>query len=95
MTRPFVHQPRHLLSARERLAAALAALTASGSIAAALVLIFLDASPAGWLTPEPDLSELLAQCEQLSERVAREQCKRDIVTARLEAHKRPVMVTRH
>jgi len=95
MTRLFAHQPRHLLAPRERLAVAIAALTASGGIAAVLVLTFLDASPAVWLMPEPDLSDLLAQCEHLSERVAREQCKRDIVTARLEAHKRPVVVTQH
>ena len=94
MTRPLFHQPGHLLAPRERLAASLAALTASVSIAAALVLIFLDASPAVWLVPEPDLSERLAQCERLSARQAREQCKQDVATARLEAYKRPVVVTR-
>jgi hypothetical protein len=95
MKRLITRQPRHLLAPGERLAAALVALTASGGIAAALVLTFLGASPAEWLVPEPDLSERLAQCERLSARPAREQCKHDIATARLEAHKRPVMVTRH
>jgi len=95
MTRHFACQPRHLLAPRERLAVAVVAFTASGGIAAALVLIFLGASPAEWLAPDPGLSELLAQCEQIPARHARQQCKRDIVTARLEAHKRPLVVTQH
>jgi len=94
MKRLIVRQPEHLLDPSERLAVALAAATASGGIVAALVLTFLGASPAEWLVPEADLSERLAQCELLSERQAREQCKQDIVTARLEANKRPVVVTR-
>src|SRR5262245_59586387 len=95
MTRPFTHPPRHLLEPSERLAAALAALTASGSIAAALVVVFLDASSAVWLVPEPDVAESLALCDRESVREAREQCKRDVVAAHLEAHKRPVLMTQH
>ena len=94
MKRLIVKPPGHLLAPGERLAVALAALTASGGIVGALVLIFLGASPAEWLVPESDLSERLAQCERLSDRHAREQCKKDIVTARLEANKRPVVLTR-
>jgi len=95
MNRLIVKPPGHLLAPGERLAVALAALTASGGIVAALILTFLGASPAEWLVPESDLSERLAQCDRISERHAREQCKKDIVTARLEANKRPVIVTRH
>ncbi|HEY2978268.1 MAG TPA: hypothetical protein VGJ35_09880 [Burkholderiaceae bacterium] len=95
MKRLIVRPPKHLLAPGERLAVALAALTASGGIVAALILTFLGASPAEWLVPESDLSERLAQCEPISERQAREQCKQDVLTARLEANKRPVVVTQH
>src|SRR5262245_43707369 len=95
MTRPFTHPPRHLLEPSERLAAALAALTASGSIAAALVVVFLDASSAVWPVPEPDVAESLALCDRESVREAPGQCKRDVVAAHLEAHKRPVLMTQH
>jgi hypothetical protein len=94
MKRLIVRQPEHLLDPSERLAVALAAATASGGIVGALVLIFLGASPAEWLVPEQELSEQLAQCERVSDRHTREQCKKDIVAARLEGNKRPVVVTR-
>ena len=73
MSRLFAHRPRRLLAARERVAVAVVALTASGGIAAALVLTFLGASPAEWLAP--DISGLLAQCEQIPARDAREPCR--------------------
>jgi hypothetical protein len=75
-----------------RLAAAAAALAATASICAAMLLSFHSASPQQWLAPSPELMEAAAGCELLATRETRDGCKQALVTAGLEARKGPVRV---
>ena len=73
------------LRAPQRLAAALAATTVTVGIGAAVLLSFDAASPDIWLAPTPEVMELAAGCDRLTERQARETCLQQLVAARLAA----------
>jgi hypothetical protein len=78
-----------ILSRRERLAIAAAALTASGSLVCSLILVFDDASPSTWIAPTQEVVESLDHCDHLAARDAREQCKRALAAAKLNTLNRP------
>ena len=65
-----------------RLAAAIAAATASVGVMSAVLLAFHTAGPAVWLAPTPDVLEAAASCDRQPERQAREQCRQQLVAAR-------------
>jgi len=85
------HDPTRyrILERRERLALAAAALTASGSLACALIVLFGTASPDVWLAPTGEVTEDLRRCDDLATRQAQQHCKQALVSSRLDAAKRP------
>lgn len=78
------------LSGMQRLAAALAAVTATGGIVAGLLWSFNAASPDSWLAPTPAVMELAAGCDRLPERTARDLCLQQLVAARVAREPQPV-----
>jgi hypothetical protein len=68
---------------RTRLAALALALTFAASAFSAVVLTFQGASPVRWLTPTPELMELVADCERQGGRATRDRCKQSVVASRL------------
>ncbi|MBL8352080.1 MAG: hypothetical protein JNL87_17425 [Burkholderiaceae bacterium] len=80
---------------RERLMAAVAALTTSAGITGALVMCFDTASPDRWLVPDDLLLSQVARCEQQASRKAKDDCKRQLVAAHLARGKQPIQLARH
>lgn len=71
------------LGAQRRLAAAIAAATASVGVLSAVLLAFHTAGPPVWLAPTPDVLEAAASCDRYPERQAREHCRQQLVAAHL------------
>jgi hypothetical protein len=69
--------------ATQRLAAAIAAVTVSSSVLAALLLAFHGSSPQIWLAPTPAVMDMVAHCDRLMDRPTRERCVQQQVAARL------------
>ena len=73
--------------------AAATALFSLGSFA--LVLAGFDkASPSRWLTPTPEVMEMVSLCDTAPDRGTREACMRQIVTALLERQHREVLLAK-
>lgn len=83
-----------ILSRRERLAITAAALTAACSVVCSLILVFEGASPNTWITPTQEVEEGLDRCDHLAARDARDQCKRALAAAKLNALSRPTQTAR-
>lgn len=77
-----------------RLAAAIAAATASVGVLSAVLLAFHTAGPAVWLAPTPDVLEAAASCDRQPERQAREQCRQQLVAARLAPAQQTLQLAR-
>lgn len=73
--------PFRPINNRDRAMAALAALTATTSIACALVLSFDSATPDQLLTPSPALMAEVAQCGLQASRAAQSKCKQQVIAA--------------
>lgn len=68
---------------RVRLAAAAAAVTASVSLLATLLLAVDRAGPQTWLAPSPEVLAMAAHCDRHTERGVRDHCKQQVVAARV------------
>lgn len=67
----------------QRVAAAIAAVTVSASLLAVVLLAFHGSSPQIWLAPTPEVMEMVANCDRLTDRQTRELCIQQQVAARL------------
>lgn len=80
------------LPRRQRIAAIVAAVAASGAIVSTVLLSFDTASPGLWLAPTPEVMELASGCDRQPTRAERDLCKQQIVTAKLARERQPVAV---
>lgn len=67
------------LSCLHHLAVAGAASVVSVGVIAGVLTMFDHAGPTQWLRASPHAVELLAHCDELPERAARERCAQDVV----------------
>jgi len=86
--------PFHAYRAPRRLAAAIAAATASIGVTSAILLAFHTAGPSAWLVLTPDVLEAAALCDRQPERQARERCRQQFIAARLTNTEQTLRVAR-
>jgi len=79
--------PRAALQATS-LAAGTAALATTAALMLTLLAAFDAAGPARWLAPTPELLAMVAECDRLPARGAREGCSRQVVALMLEHERR-------
>lgn len=68
----------------QRLALACVAAIATTALLSTLLLLFDQSSPREWLAATPANITVVARCDTVADRAARDRCKREAVTAALD-----------